>query len=366
MPAGLRKQLYLDTDAGPRDVRRLVERCDLLPGAPGRDPVAPGPSKETTSPLPKPYPFAKGHGAENDFVILTDPDGQLTLTAQTVVDLCRRRTGIGADGLLRAVRCLSVPGAVAMADQAEWFMDYRNADGTVDAMCGNGIRVMARHLVQTGLAAPGTLPIATRAGMHTLHVPADPDQPIRVHMGRPRLTSTPGMHVHAAGHSWPAFHVDVGTPHAVVFVDDLGHPGPLDTPPRVEPDRAHPAGVTVDFVTRLGPRHLALRVHERGVGETRACGTGACAAVATALAATAPSCPSTFLVDFPGGRLRVTTLADGTLHLTGPAVIVARGQLLLPPSDTADQTQGASRNSEPRQPAVTPYAPQAVANRRQL
>jgi diaminopimelate epimerase len=278
--------------------------------------------------------FAKGHGTENDFLVLPDPAGHLSLSAAEVARLCDRRTGIGADGLLRAVRCTADPEAAPWANQAEWFMDYRNADGTLGTMCGNGIRVLARYLVDQGHARPGTFPIATRAGLRHVHVPPTAchgeDAPIRVAMGRPLLLNH-SVHVTANGRCWPATPVDMGNPHAVVFVDDLAHAGDLLTSPQVTPVDAYPAGVTVEFVTQVSPHHLALRVHERGVGETRACGTGACAAVAATISRTRPpAAAAEYTVTSPGGRLRISVHADMTMDLLGPAVITAHGTLNLP------------------------------------
>ncbi|MFF2013141.1 diaminopimelate epimerase [Streptomyces sp. NPDC058195] len=275
--------------------------------------------------MPTPLLLAKGHGAQNDFLVVTDPDNRLHLTPADITALCHRRTGIGADGLLRAVPATRIPEAATMARDAEWFMDYRNADGSLGAMCGNGIRVFARHLVDTRLAAPGRLPIATRAGIRTVHVPIDDSEDIHVEMGRPTLPGPDTITVTADGFSWPAVHVDVGNPHAVVFVDDLNHPGPLNVAPVVTPTNAYPHGVTVEFVQRRGPRHLIMRVHERGVGETRACGTGACAAVTAHVLTSADPRTGVFRVDVPGGTLHVTVHDDGTLRLAGSAHIAATG-----------------------------------------
>jgi diaminopimelate epimerase len=276
--------------------------------------------------------FAKGHGTENDFVILPDPDGRLDLSAQDVIRLCHRRSGLGADGVLRAVRTAAEPEAAAMAASAEWFMDYRNCDGTRGAMCGNGIRLLARYLVDAGHCTPGPLAIATRAGVRHVHVPtraADFRGPVSVTMGHPRLPGPNGIEVTVGRRHWPATHIDMGNPHAVAFVDDLAHAADLLTPPTVTPAHAYPQGVTVEFVTVLGPRHLALRVHERGVGETRACGTGACAAVAALRARDGQQQPGDYLVDAPGGRLHIRVRPGGGMELTGPAAIVAQGALTL-------------------------------------
>lgn len=274
------------------------------------------------------HAFAKGHGAENDFVILPDPDGRLTLTPAEVVRLCDRRTGLGADGILRAVRCAADPEAAAMRE-AEWFMDYRNADGSLGAMCGNGLRLLARYLVDAGLHRPGALLIATRAGTRRAHVP-DHTGPVTIDMGRPRLSGARGIQVTAAGRTWPAVHVDMGNPHAVVFLEDLRLAGDLRTAPTVTPAAAYPHGATVSFVATRGPHHLQLRVHERGVGETRACGTGACAAVAAARAHQPPPPLAVhYAADLPGGRLHIVVRPSGAIDLTGPAVITAQGTVRL-------------------------------------
>ncbi|MFI5621312.1 diaminopimelate epimerase [Streptomyces sp. NPDC051567] len=294
----------------------------------------------TAGPLVE-IPFAKGHGAGNDFLILDDATGRLALTEADVARWCDRRLGIGADGLLRAVRSAAVPEASAMAGRAEWFMDYRNADGSPGAMCGNGARLLARYLVAAGHCPPGPLTLATRAGTRRLHVPAQgargTEGGVRIAMGRPVLPGPEGITVTVGERSRPALHVDVGNPHAVVLVDDLAHAGDLLVAPTVTPASAYPLGVTVEFVRDLGfarspgSHHLALRVHERGVGETPSCGTGACAAVAAVRHRDPrPAGPARYTVDAPGGRLRVDVAADGSMTLTGPARIVARGTLRLP------------------------------------
>jgi diaminopimelate epimerase len=272
--------------------------------------------------------WLKGHGAENDFLLLPDPDGSVhgELDPALVAALCHRRRGVGADGVLRVIRCEAYadPAAQAAAGRAEWFMDYRNADGSTAQMCGNGLRVLARYLWQTGLVGEAAEPlrIGTRSGVH--EVERRPDGEISVGMGR--ATVGPEVKVTVGSRSWPALSVDVGNPHAVAFVDDLVQVGSLSA----APDYAatdFPAGVNVEFVTRPGPGRLAVRVHERGVGETRSCGSGACAAAVAAQRLDGLAC---YTVDLPGGRLDVSWTAGGELVLTGPAEIVARGEFCWP------------------------------------
>jgi diaminopimelate epimerase len=280
------------------------------------------------------YPFLKGHGTENDFVLLPDHDGTVhgELTAERVRALCDRRAGIGGDGVMRVIRTL----ALAETDQSildlhepdpEWFMDYRNSDGSLSEMCGNGIRVFARHLAEEGLidtSAP--VAIGTRAGTRTVTFSGDL---ITVDMGRPVLG--PSSEVAVPPLAWKATNIDMGNPHAVAFVDSLDEAGPLLEEP--DYDRAvYPEGVNIEFVVRRGERHVAMRVHERGSGETRSCGTGACAVmVASALAdrfapaGSAPAGDVTFRVDVPGGELSITWTTADRVVLTGPAVLVAEG-----------------------------------------
>ncbi|MGK5499060.1 diaminopimelate epimerase [Streptomyces sp. URMC 125] len=281
-----------------------------------------------------PVRFLKGHGTENDFVIIPDPDGTLDLPPAAVARLCDRHAGIGGDGLLRVVRSAAHPEARGMAAEAEWFMDYRNADGSVAEMCGNGVRVFARYLERAGLAAAGDLAVATRAGVRRVHLAKDGD--VTVHMGAARLPAgpEPSVTVAAAGREWPARNVNMGNPHAVAFVDDLAHAGDLLTAPAVTPSGAYPEGANVEFAVDRGPRHVALRVHERGSGETRSCGTGACAVMVAAARRdgadpAAEGVPVTYTVDVPGGRLVITEHPDGGVEMTGPAVIVAEGTVEL-------------------------------------
>ncbi len=279
------------------------------------------------------YPFLKGHGTENDFVLLPDPDGTVhgSLSAERVRALCDRRAGIGGDGVLRVIRTAAIGDAgvgQGVADGgAEWFMDYRNADGSVSEMCGNGVRVFGRHLAQQGLVDPaGQVPVATRAGIKVLtFAGGSADGEITVDMGMPKVLDQTSVAI--GTQEWPALHVDMGNPHAVALLGpgaDLRDVGPLLDAPTHDP-AVYPAGVNVEFVVRRGPQHVAMRVHERGSGETRSCGTGACAVmVATALADAAPR-DTAYQVDLPGGTLRITWTADDRVLMTGPAVVVAEG-----------------------------------------
>ncbi|WP_060177924.1 diaminopimelate epimerase [Streptomyces sp. IMTB 1903] len=273
-------------------------------------------------------PFLKGHGTENDFVIVPDPDNAVELPASAVAKLCDRRAGIGGDGVLHVVRSAAHPEAAHLADEAEWFMDYRNSDGSVAEMCGNGVRVFARYLQYAGHVEPGDLAVATRGGVKRVHLDKGGD--VTVSMGRAALPEGE-VTVSVGPRSWPARNVNMGNPHAVAFVESLDDAGNLLTAPLSSPASAYPTGVNVEFVVDRGPRHVAMRVHERGSGETRSCGTGACAVAVAAIrrdgadpAATGE--PATYTIDLPGGTLVITEHPDGQIDMTGPAVIVAAGE----------------------------------------
>jgi diaminopimelate epimerase len=250
--------------------------------------------------------FAKGHGTGNDFVIVPDVDDALDLSAAEVSALCDRRRGLGADGLLRVVR-----GA-----DGEWFMDYRNADGSLAEMCGNGARVYARYLVESGLEAGPRVAIQTRAGRVVAEVG---EHDVSITMPQPRVGG-PGV-AQAGGVDFKGTGATCGNPNLVCWVDD---PSGLDLSRGVTLDpEAFPAGANVEFVAPVGPDHVRMRVVERGVGETLSCGSGACATAAVVLA-DAGRAEGMVTVDVPGGRL-VVTLAPDRCVLTGPAEIVATG-----------------------------------------
>jgi diaminopimelate epimerase len=287
--------------------------------------------------------FLKGHGTENDFVLLPDHDGTAGEPSPVLVRaLCDRHAGLGADGVIRVVRTDATddPAAVAARGSAEWFMDYRNSDGSLSEMCGNGIRVMGRYLVtRAGVTASEPLPIATRGGLKVLRFDDGPDGPITVDMGAPVVGGETWVALDER--RWSARTVSMGNPHAVAFLvpdetlGELSAPGLPLSPPSYD-EAVYPEGVNVELVEARGEAHVALRVHERGSGETRSCGTGACAVmVAAALRhgrAPEPGSATSYVVDVPGGGLDITWQvdADGTerVLMTGPAVLVAEGKWL--------------------------------------
>jgi len=274
--------------------------------------------------------FAKGHGTGNDFVILPDPDGQLELSARVVARICDRHAGLGGDGVLRVVRS---EAAGAQADDwarraaergAEWFMDYRNADGSIAEMCGNGIRVFTRYLLDNGLATGPELAIGTRAGVRVVREALDGR--LTVDMGPARVTGLGSVLL--GDREVSGLGVSVGNPHLACVVDDPVAGYDLSVPP-VLTGGDFPDGANVEIVRLADDGRAEMRVYERGSGVTLSCGTGAVAA-AVAAAVTAGEwlngAERTWTVDVPGGRLAVTPGGTASL-LSGPAVIVATGEL---------------------------------------
>ncbi|TDV40348.1 diaminopimelate epimerase [Actinophytocola oryzae] len=261
-------------------------------------------------------PFLKGHGTQNDFVLLPDLYATLDLTPARVRVLCDRRAGLGADGVLRVVPSKAVDGA----EDGLWFMDYRNGDGSVAEMCGNGVRVFARYLVDAGLVTEPEFTIGTRAGVRHVTVADD----ITVEMGKVSVTGTSLATV--AGATFAGVAVNVGNPHLVCVVENAHRLASLDlsVQPWYDPE-AFPEGVNIEFVVIEAPDRLRMRVHERGVGETRSCGTGTVAAVTGVLFGRGAQ-HGAATVDVPGGRVRVTVEPGGST-LAGPAVFTARGEL---------------------------------------
>ena len=278
----------------------------------------------------------KGHGTGNDFVVFADPDGQHDLSAQQVQGLTNRHTGIGGDGILRAAKTAQSPEVAHLLDQepgAVWFMDYRNADGSLAEMCGNGIRVFADFLVSTGLATltPGeTLPIATRTGIRDVTVSASGHY--QVDLGRWALSGDdPLVHVPGLDVPRPSLGITVPNPHAVVILADSDELESLDLSrvPAMKPEP--PEGANVEFVVPHDPLvddgvgRIRMRVFERGVGETLSCGTGAVAAALASRHFAGESAPHHWRVDVPGGSLAVRmfpTEEGEHVSLSGPSQLV--------------------------------------------
>ena len=275
--------------------------------------------------------FSKYHGTGNDFVLVEDVDDRLRLEQDLIEAVCDRRRGVGADGLIRIVRT---------AD-ADFFMDYYNADGQVAEMCGNGIRCLAKYVYDRDLTDREQMDIMTRAGLKRVVVEAKDGvvERVTVGMGPPAferkaipMSGRPdetfiGHRLDVDGRVFTATAVSMGNPHCVLIVDPSEDVGALDVPrlgAEVEHRPEFPNRTNVEFVQSAGGR-LRARVWERGSGETMACGTGACAAVVASSVAglTGPETD----IEFPGGVLHVNWREGEEVLLTGPAVWVYDGDL---------------------------------------
>jgi diaminopimelate epimerase len=263
--------------------------------------------------------FRKYHGAGNDFVMVADLDSRLgpnaSLPKELVAALCDRHTGVGGDGLIRIVRG---------GEGAAYYMDYYNADGSAAEMCGNGIRCLVLHEIDAGRLDEGEHVIGTKAGNVAIKT-----------LGRGRVTADMGVPTFGRsqtvhdGETLQGMTVDMGNPHLVLFCDEIGRS--LDDATvhglgrQLEHHPDFPQATNVEFVVVESATHLRMRVWERGVGETLACGSGACA-VGVAAAALERSGPHV-LIDLPGGELEVEWEPGGHVWLTGPAEFVFEGEI---------------------------------------
>jgi diaminopimelate epimerase len=282
--------------------------------------------------------FAKGHGTQNDFVLLRDLDAALMLTPTAVAALCDRRRGLGADGVLR----VTTAGAALTAgvldrlpdgvDAGDWYMDYRNADGSIAQMCGNGVRVFAHYLRTSGLEQRDEFVVGSLAGPRTVvaHRVDQTTADITVDMGKANLLGSGGQAFEATvgGRRFAGVAVDVGNPHLACVEPELTAEAlaALNVAAPVVFDHAQfPDGVNVEILTAPRDGAVDMRVHERGVGETRSCGTGTVAAAVAALATTGAA-TGTLTVRVPGGAV-VVRITEASSFLRGPSVLVAHGAL---------------------------------------
>ena len=283
--------------------------------------------------------FVKAHGTGNDFVLLPDFTDGLELTETLTRALCAPHTGLGADGVIRM--------GAARNDGDHVFMDYRNADGSIAEMCGNGVRCVAKYLADRGIVTDDVIRVDTRAGTKHVrvvdHAPDGRVQTVSVDMGvpvpgkvdwsidhvAPGEEAGPAAGAGPAGdpHALPTLRlttVSMGNPHAVCFTEDVDA-WPLEQMARHLNDHPEfPEGVNAEVVTVLSRTRIRGRIYERGVGETLASGTGASAMAVAAVVRELVE-PRVDVV-LPGGTLDVDWSGERVI-VTGPAIEVAYGRL---------------------------------------
>ncbi|MDN6387612.1 MAG: diaminopimelate epimerase [Corynebacterium sp.] len=301
----------------------------------------------------------KGHGTGNDFILVPDPEATVDLSEELVQSLADRHRGIGADGVIRIATTGALLAAGVLEQRPEgvrdgdWFMDYRNADGSVAEMCGNGVRVFAHALSALSLvgeddrSADGTVPVGTRAGRRDvrIHSVDDTDAEVSVDMGVPRVTGRSSATL--AGASYEGVGVDMGNPHLACVVPGLTPDAlaalPVDQAPGYD-EGVFPDGVNLELVTALQDDTVHMRVHERGVGETLSCGTGTVAAAVAAVAAVDAADRAgedgagsrTVRVVIPGGEVAVTVGQDAEGNQV-PAVLRGPSRLVFTTSVTVER-----------------------------
>ena len=260
--------------------------------------------------------FVKAHGTGNDFVVVEDLADRYRITPELVRAVCDRHFGVGADGLIR----------IAPGRAAPFFMDYHNADGSLAEMCGNGVRVVGKYLGDRGHVG-SALDLETRAGVKHLELHTDDRgsvDRVTVDMGSPELEED-DRKLDVDGRVVTATCLSMGNPHTVMFVDDVDAAPVTTLGPLLERHPAFPAGTNVEFAQVVDAQVVRQRTWERGVGETLACGTGACAVAVVAGLRGLAGHP--LAVELRGGRLELDWTPGGTVRMTGPAREVAFGTL---------------------------------------
>lgn len=273
--------------------------------------------------------FTKMHGCGNDYVYVDCTKAMLKDPSAAAQALSDRHFGVGGDGLI----------LICPSETADFRMAMYNADGSEGAMCGNGIRCVAKYVYDKGLTDKTRITVETKAGIKTLDLTVEEGKVslVKVDMGLPNCNSEAipvvglgdfvvGRSVNVAGRDWTMTCVSMGNPHAVVWVDSMNLPLE-ELGPQFEHHSMFPDRVNTEFVQILNDHEINMRVWERGSGETLACGTGACASVAATYLNRRTG--SSVLVHLRGGDLMIEIGDDGHIYMTGPATTVFEGEITL-------------------------------------
>ncbi len=279
--------------------------------------------------------FTKMHGLGNDFVVIEDLAEEYDFSPEAVQWICHRNFGVGADGLI-LVRPATNP-------DADYFMLYYNSDGSLAEMCGNGVRCFAKYVVDHGLvtAEQETLRVQTLGGVRAIELYCDEKGRMTdatVDMGEPILQPSliPASFdgdlvfecpVETSFGTFAVTAVSMGNPHAVIWVEDVDTAPVELVGPLIETHEMFPAKTNVEFAQVLENDRIRLRVWERGVGETLACGTGACATLVAAVLSCQTGREAT--IELPGGELHIRWSEDEHVYMTGPAAEVFTGSIVI-------------------------------------
>lgn len=257
--------------------------------------------------------FTKMQGLGNDYLYVWGPPP--ADVSDLSVRLSDRHFGPGADGMI----------FIAPSNRADFRMWIFNADGSEAKMCGNGIRCVGKYVYDKGYTRKTRLTVETGAGLRTLKLHAENGRVTAAAVDMGVAAVAPEKTLDLPEGETVCIPVDVGNPHAVLFVPDA-EAAPLTTlGPAIERHPAFPGGVNVEFVQVTGPHSLRMRVWERGSGVTMACGTGSCASVAAAVSKGFCPAGEPVAVKLDGGTLTVTVGADGAVRMAGPAEFVYEG-----------------------------------------
>ncbi len=274
--------------------------------------------------------FTKMHGAGNDYIYVYTPDCPIADPNGAALQWSKYHTGIGSDGLI----------LIGKSDKADFTMRMFNNDGSEGKMCGNGIRCVGKFVYDHRLTTSKTVTVETLAGIKTLQLHTDANDTVAsatVDMGEPILAdktqiATPdgAMQlgtIQALGKSYTGTFVSMGSPHFVIFVNDINTVSLAEEGRAIERSQWFPNGCNIEFAQVLDPRTIRARVWERGSGITMACGTGACAVAVAAMLSDRSDGRKTIVMD--GGELSIAWQDDNHVYMTGPATTVFEGDIYL-------------------------------------
>lgn len=257
--------------------------------------------------------FTKMHGLGNDFVVIDNMDGKTKLSKEQIIFLCDRHRGVGADGVI----------LVESSEAADCFMNHIDADGTCPRMCGNGIRCVAKFLKNNKLVSKNYTRVSTRSGIKEVNCYEDGTYSVNMDKASFKNPDFPEENTVVSG--LPLCFVSVGNSFAISFVDDITKYDFNSIGPSIENNKIFPNRINFELVEQKSKNEFKVRVWERGHEETLACGTGACAIYA--LAKKTRDIDKEITVEFPGGKLYLSSDTEDNIIMRGPAEVSFVGKI---------------------------------------